>query len=59
MYTDALISFEKATQLDLTWTIAKDTLEDLIKYLTSTQTLYQRKGQIKTKKLQKITQVFL
>jgi len=41
------------------WTIAKETLEDLIKYLTSTQTLYQRKGQIKSKKLQQMTEVLL
>ncbi|VVC37052.1 Tetratricopeptide repeat,Protein of unknown function DUF2654,Tetratricopeptide repeat-containing [Cinara cedri] len=55
-YTDALISFEKATQLDPMWNIAKDTFEDLIKYLTSTQTLFQRKGQMKIKRLQQMTQ---
>lgn len=41
------------------WTTAKETLEDLIKYLTSTQTLYQRKGQLKSKRLQQMTQVLL
>jgi len=41
------------------WTSAKETLEDLIKYLTSTQTLYQRKGQIKIKRLQQMTEVLL
>lgn len=59
MYTDALISFEQASILDPMWTIAKDTLEDLIKYLTSTQILYQRKGQIKSKRLQQMTEVIL
>lgn len=59
MYTEALLSFEQATILDPLWTKAKDTLEDLIKYLTSTQTLYQRKGQVKTKRLQQMTEVSL
>ncbi|XP_050532903.1 tetratricopeptide repeat protein 5-like [Daktulosphaira vitifoliae] len=55
IYTEALISFEKASLLDPMWTTAKDTLEDLIKYLKSTQTLYQRKGQMKNKRLQQMT----
>ncbi|XP_050441436.1 tetratricopeptide repeat protein 5-like [Adelges cooleyi] len=55
IYTDALASFEKASLLDPQWTIAKDTLEDLIKYLKSTQTLYQRKGQMKSKRLKQMT----
>lgn len=59
MYTDALMSFKQASILDPKWTTAKETLEDLIKYLTSTQTLYQRKGQVKTKRLQQMTQVLL
>ncbi|KAL4143041.1 hypothetical protein QTP88_005417 [Uroleucon formosanum] len=56
IYTDALLSFEQASILEPTWTTAKETLEDLIKYLTSTQTLYQRKGQIKSKRLQQMTE---
>lgn len=59
MYTDALVSFEKACILDPKWTAAKDTLEDLIKYVTSTQTLFQRKGQVKSKRLQQMTEVIL
>lgn len=59
IYTDALASFEKASLLDPQWTIAKDTLEDLIKYLKSTQTLYQRKGQMKSKRLKQMTDVFM
>jgi hypothetical protein len=57
MYTDALLSFEKATILDPKWTEARETLEDLIKYITSTQTLYQRKGQLKSRRLQQMTDV--
>lgn len=57
MYTEALASFERASILDPKWTAAKDTLEDLIKYITSTQTLYQRKGQVKSKRLQQMTEV--
>jgi len=56
MYTEALLSFEQSSILDPLWTTAKDTLEDLIKYITSTQTLYQRKGQMKTKRLQQMTE---
>lgn len=59
IYTDALLSFEQASILDPMWTTAKETLEDLIKYLTSTQTLYQRKGQVKSKRLQQMTEVLL
>lgn len=54
-----MISFEQASILDPTWIVAKDTLEDLIKYLTSTQNLYQRKGQVKNKRLQQMTEVIL
>ncbi|XP_026812964.1 tetratricopeptide repeat protein 5-like [Rhopalosiphum maidis] len=56
IYTDALLSFEQASILDPMWTTAKETLEDLVKYLTSTQTLYQRKGQVKSKRLQQMTE---
>lgn len=59
MYTEALTSFEQASILDPMWTSAKETLEDLIKYLTSTQTLYQRKGQVKNKRLQQMTEVHI
>lgn len=59
IYTDALLSFEQASILDPMWTTAKETLEDLVKYLTSTQTLYQRKGQVKSKRLQQMTEVLL
>lgn len=54
-----MLSFEQASILDPTWTTATDTLEDLIKYLTSTQTLYQRKGQMKIKRLKQMTEVLL
>lgn len=59
MYTDALLSFEQASILDPLWSKARESLEDLIHYLTSTQTLYQRKGQMKSKRLQQMTEVFL
>jgi len=59
MYTEALLSFEQASILDPKWTIAKDTLEDLIKYITSTQTLYERKGQMKSKRLHQMVEVLL
>jgi len=59
MYTEALLSFEQATILDPTWGLAKENLEDLVKYITSTQTLYQRKGQMKNKRLQQMTEVLL
>lgn len=59
MYTGALMSFEQASILDPLWSKAKESLEDLIHYLTSTQTLYQRKGQMKSKRLQQMTEVFL
>lgn len=57
IYTEALTSFEQASKLDPMWTVAKETLEDLIKYLSSTQTLYQRKGQVRSKRLQQMTEV--
>ncbi|VVC27266.1 Hypothetical protein CINCED_3A019882 [Cinara cedri] len=55
MYTEAMISFEKSLQLDPAWDVAKKTLNDLVKYLTTAQTLFQRKGQIRTKQLQQMT----
>lgn len=51
------MSFEKSTILDPTWDIAKETLEDLLKYVTSTHTLCQRKGQMKNKRLLQMTEV--
>lgn len=57
MYTEALVSFEAAMKADSKCVAPKNTFEDLIKYLTSAQTLFQRKGQIKLTKLKKMTQV--
>lgn len=58
MYTDALVNIEKSIVLDPNWVTPKNTLEDLIKYLMSVETLFQRKGQVKLKKLHQMTQVF-